>query len=279
MTKRFLAERSSLLVGVLLAAFLLAYGVFDVDTRAQASAEAGFKRALTTFAIARAVNATISVVKSSELAAQPFGVGMKVTVGEVLDPIDDLVETFSSLMLAASVAFGVALALMKLGAHGAVTAVAVLALLVWAAALWRRADSRVWLARVLALALLVRFALPLAMYGSGAVFDGFLEKDYAAARAEIDQGASKLEQAPVAAADPRAEESMAERIKRWFAEPSDFGNQIDRLRQWSENAAEHVVKLIVIFALQTLLLPVLLLWLMLRAARMTLAAGSSPRAG
>ena len=81
--------------------------VSPLDLPAEERIDEGLKRALISFASARTLNAVISMAQGTETAVQPFGIGVNLAPGQLLDPINDLVEKFSDLMLAASVAFGV----------------------------------------------------------------------------------------------------------------------------------------------------------------------------
>ena len=63
-----------------------------VDQRASIEYEKLFQRALITFALARTINGVISVVQGTEVALQPAGVGVTLTPGEILDPVNDLIE-------------------------------------------------------------------------------------------------------------------------------------------------------------------------------------------
>ena len=72
--------------GVLVLALLLVLVWFrPLDTVAEQYTESGLKRAFATFAAARAMNATISVLQSIQV-----GAGASIQLGAVLDPIDDL---------------------------------------------------------------------------------------------------------------------------------------------------------------------------------------------
>ena len=53
-------------------------------------AEEALQRALATYAIARALNGVISVAQGTELAIEPAGIGVVLTPGEILDPVNDL---------------------------------------------------------------------------------------------------------------------------------------------------------------------------------------------
>lgn len=61
-----------------------------IDSQSAAHIDSALKQALVTYGVARGVNAVVSVLQTIHL----FGLG----VGEVLDPINDLVERFSSVM-------------------------------------------------------------------------------------------------------------------------------------------------------------------------------------
>src|SRR5512139_3807710 len=65
------------------------------------------KRALVTFAIARGLNAVISVAQGTEVSIEPAGVGVNFTPGQILDPLNDLIESFSWVMLLAATSLGI----------------------------------------------------------------------------------------------------------------------------------------------------------------------------
>ena len=65
-----------------------------LDQLAQAYSEAGLKRSLTAFAAARGLNAVISVIQGTEVTGGAF-VNVTLALGQVLDPVNDLVEQFA----------------------------------------------------------------------------------------------------------------------------------------------------------------------------------------
>ena len=91
-----------------------------MDQRAAADYEQLFQRALVTFALARTINGVISVVQGTEVALQPAGVGVTLTPGEILDPVNDLVERFSWIMLGATISLGVQNVLLDISAWWAI---------------------------------------------------------------------------------------------------------------------------------------------------------------
>ncbi|MCR5183582.1 MAG: hypothetical protein K6B46_02640 [Opitutales bacterium] len=93
------------------ALFLLALFSFvfdeEIDRCSNEYFEDAISKATITFVTARTANATISVVKSTEVSAEPLGVGVTVGVGEILDPVDDVIETLSNVMFTAVVSLSV----------------------------------------------------------------------------------------------------------------------------------------------------------------------------
>lgn len=229
-----------------------------IDTQAGKQVDAGLKRALISYAGARALDALVSVAQGTELALEPGGVGVVLSPGQVLDPVNDLVEQFADLMLAASVAFGAQKVLLAVGGHWLVSASLTIALLAWAAWRQRRGAAPGWLSRLLAVLLMVRFALPLAVIGSDALFEHFMAADYRASQQGVDAVAGQLD-AP-AAHGAGAPAGWIERFKDWAAQPGDLKARYAEMKNAAEQVIERIVKLIVIFVLQTIVLPILLLW-------------------
>jgi hypothetical protein len=243
-----------------------------LDAPAAGQVDAGLKRALISFASARALNAVISVAQGTELSVQPLGVGVTLTPGQLLDPVNDLIEKFSTLMLAASVAFGVQKALIAMGGWWAVSLVLSAVALGWAWLYLRQRAIPVWLSRALVIMLMLRFAIPVVTLGSDLLWQKFLASDYQASQQGIDSTstqAAKLAPPPVAQS-----QGMLDRMKSWLADNADVRARFEELKQAAEQATEHIIRLIVVFLLQTLVIPLLLLW-----ALYALARGVFERAG
>ena len=148
------------LVAFTMAAVIACAWLAPLDAPAMRQADAGLKRALVSFATARLLNGVISVAQGTEASVQPFGVGVTFAPGQILDPVNDLVEQFSHLMLAASVAFGVQKALISIGSYWPVSLALSAAALGWWWLHLRRTSVPYWLSRLLVILLMLRFAVP-----------------------------------------------------------------------------------------------------------------------
>lgn len=259
---------------VALLAVLLASWVLRVDDAALAQVDAGWKRALATFAAARALNAVISVAQGTELALQPAGVGVTLAPGQVLDPVNDLIEQFSTLMLLASVAFGAQRVLIGIGAWWPLSLLLTVVVLAWAVHRWRGVVPPRWLSQALVGLIVVRFLVPAVALGSEAVFQLFLKDDYHVGQLTLEQSTTQIDRMGGAATGPGADESITERVRRWWAHGTDIGARLDELKAVANRAVEQVVRLIVVFLLQTLVLPLLLGWVLWRLARAAVSSRS-----
>lgn len=294
-----------------------------IQSLAEAQVDAGLKRALISFASARTLNAVISVIQGTEVSMQPLGVGVTLTLGQALDPINDLVEQFSSLMLFASVAFGVQKALLAVGANWLVSLLVSASAIVWAGlCLFRKLPF--WLSRLFLVLLMLRFAIPVATIGSDLLYQQLLAEDYVEQQKSIDAVSGEIAKAapqvpangsadakvapsaPVNGTEPQSEEQSATATeKSWFgkmkdmvlpgapsadapstAPPADtpqkswperlkerFNSAMpnvnldyDSIKKTLENLPERIVKVIVIFLLQTMIIPIVLLWALYKIA-------------
>ena len=237
-----------------------------LDAFAKDKVDDGFTRALATFAAARALNAVISVAQGTELAIQPAGVGLNFAPGQVLDLVNDLVEQFSTLMLMASAAFGVQKVLINIGSWWPLSVAVSAAAVAWAVMRWRSAPVP-WLSQALVLLLVLRFLVPVVTLASEALYQRFLQDDYQAAEKTLEASTSELGGLSGRDAKASAPESLMDRMRRLATPGIDVGARFEALKAVVNRTVEHVVRLIVVFLLQTLVLPLLLGWAFWRLAR------------
>ncbi len=252
----FLALAAAALAGVLVLAWAR-----PLDAWAQREVEAGFQRALASFAAARGLNAVLSAVQSASVNVG-VGVGASVHPGAVLEPLDDLVEQLSTLLLAATVSFGLQRLLIELLATWPVNLALSLAGLAWLALAWTGRPLPRWLPRLALFLLCLRLAVPLMALGGEAIHRAVLAGDYQAAQAQLAQ-----EPLPAAAPAPGSPPSLAERVRRWWADGADVARQVEQLKARADALVAQMVRLIAVFALQTVVWPLaflLLGWFLLQ---------------
>jgi hypothetical protein len=124
----------------------------------------------------------------------------------------------------------------------------------------RRQQAPAWLSRILVILLMLRFAIPVVTIGTDLLSQRFLAADYAASQLVIDTSSDQAakQNAPV----PSSAESQGimDTMKGWLSQTGNLKQRFDDLKGSVEREIEHILKIIVIFLLQTLVIPTLLLW-------------------
>lgn len=249
-----------------------------LDEAGRAYTAAGFKRALVTYGVARTLNGVISVAQGTELAFEPAGIGVTLTPGQILDPVNDLIERFSWIVLISGTSLGVQRVLLEATTAPALTAalagvLALAVLLTW----WPAAPAASAVVRRIAVLLvLARFAVPLLAVTGDALYATLLEPRFSASARELEASSAAVRELgdPAPAAAPGEERSLLESARRAYAsaaEAVDVRRRLEQLERTAAAVTEHTVELIVVFVIETLLFPLAFLWLLAAAARRTLA--------
>jgi hypothetical protein len=261
------------LPALLLACAIAAAWLAPMDAPATQRVDAGLKRALVSFATARALNAVISVAQGTEVSVQPAGVGATFAPGQLLDPVNDLVERFSDLMLGASVLFGAQKVLISIGSYWPISLALTLVGTGWSWVWLRQRPVAAWVSRLLMLLLMLRFAVPLVSLGTDLVWQKFLADDYRVSQQAIEATSGDASgRAPALQNDP-ANQGLVDMVRNWFSHNTDFKARFDELRQALEQATDHLIRLMVVFVLQTVVVPALLLWGMWAMVRSVIEPG------
>jgi len=241
-----------------------------MDQRASADYDKLFQRAFVTFALARTINGVISVVQGTEVALQPAGVGVTLTPGQILDPVNDLVERFSWIMMGATISLGVQNVLLDISAWWVIQILfAALAAWMMVRVWYPGQDSRLQrtlLKRVFLLMLFIRFAVPVMLIANDLLYQQFLEQRYQQSTEIIAEAGRELEQIKEEASVEESQdtdESMLDSITRaWSStvDSIDLSGRLKRMQAQAADVIEHLIQLSVVFVLQTALLPVAFLW-------------------
>ncbi len=237
------------------------------DEIGQSHVDEAFKRALIAFAIARGLNGVISVAQGTEIALQPAGVGVNFTPGQILDPINDLVERFSWIMMLATSSLGIQKVLLSMSAWQglliAVTACAVAVVLVHLLrplAPWRRIVGRLFL-----FVLILRFMMPAISIANDWVYRAFLEADFVEASASLEKARESIGQInaqimPSAQDEPSGIVERTRRAYQLALEKIDVEKQLEQYRLAAETISENTIRLVVVFLMQTLVFPLVFLF-------------------
>lgn len=283
--------RRKLLFSLLLLVCVFYAWSAQFDRLAEDYTEQGMQRTLITFAVVRGLNGVISVAQGTELAMSPAGVGLVLAPGQILNPINDLLERFSWVVLASGTSLGIQRLLLEMAQSvwisGVVSLLAVLLLLLTWWSLPRAADKRALLPaihdrhyaiykslllRALLIFLFLRFCVPLVAVINHLLYEQFLQPVYTEMQGALEQSSSDMQQAqalPVGdlPTSNAADSSLLDRAQKWFVNSAgqlDISQKLDSLKQSADEISQQVINMIVVFVLQSLILPLLFLWLLVR---------------
>ncbi|WP_455756240.1 hypothetical protein [Sulfurimonas sp.] len=224
-----------------------------IDESAMLIYRESFDRAVYSFALAKGINAIISVLQSSEISVN-FFVGLNVQFGQILDPVNDLVERFSWIMLASSVSLGIQKLLLILGKSLFIKVVIVISAVISIAIIWiKKLNSKLFLKYILkifALLIILRFGAVFFIYSSELFYNQVYSQEYQNTTTYIKDYKVELE-------DIKTQKSNIQKINN---------NQKGLDSYWKnfeikmEAFSKKVIKLITIFIVLTVFLPLLFLW-------------------
>lgn len=255
-----LAKKLSL--SVLLVVAIFSSWLEPLDSTAIMQVDDGMKRALASYAVARTLNAVISVAQGTEVSVQ-VGVGATFAPGQILDPVNDLVEQFGDWMLAASVAFGIMHILIKIGSFWLFSLLLTISASAWLSMRWRKKIAPAWLIRVVIILMFARFSIPVATVGNEYLFKQFLAAEYTQNQIAIQANSDEVSRlGNDNSQDTSKDIGSWDLLKQRAVEVMKIKERIDKFKQSASQIVEHVVRLIVVFILQTVIIPIGLLFMM-----------------
>ncbi len=246
----------------------------ELDAGASAYYDGAVKKALTTYAVARMLNAAISAVQGTEVAVSPAGMGVRLSVGEVLDPVNDLIERFSWILLLSTVSLGVQSVLMEVGSWFGLRVLLSVSMILLLAGLWLplRSRTRIWSLgmRLLVAAVVVRLCIPIIGVTNRALDEAFLAERYDRSTQSLEAIRGKIRMPIV---PPEAEEQPGDgllgRLKKRYEDTREalaVQRRLEALKDTVEGGIEHITSLMVVFLLQTVVAPLLVLWGLIKLA-------------
>ncbi len=229
---------------VLLISYFLEFE--PLKERAEGYLDKGLKTTLASYVVIRGLNASISVIKGSELFLSPAGMGFSIAMGEVLDPLDDITERVSALLLVSFLSLGVQKLILELLSSYLLMLSGVLTMALGVLVLVRGLVM-VFFLKLLLVLLILRFFFPVVVLANDLVYEKFF-------RYRIETVSSQLNKV----------KSDIYSVVSSLSSVEEFKKNISVLKDRIDSAFEQLMHLALYFTLQTLILPLLNLWLTVR---------------
>ncbi|AXX84713.1 hypothetical protein [Aliarcobacter skirrowii] len=231
-----------------------------VNESAKDVIDKSFNQALIVFGSAKALNAVISLAQGTEINL-PFVV---VAVGEVLDPINDLVEQFSLIMLASLVSLGIQKILLNFVSNDFFNLTFIISILVFNIFLFlkfKNIESIKNMALKLTLILLfLRFSIPFVAYLNEYSYDYFIKPQYNIEQLNETILNTKDEISKINLESVEEKESgFFEKFRQKF-DMTFYEKKVDEYKDAVDSSSDNIVDLIIVFIFQTILLPLFYLF-------------------
>lgn len=244
-----------------------------LDSKADAYFDDAITKAGLSYATCRVINATVSIIKESHLQLEPAGVGLSLAVGQILDPINDMTERLSDVLVMAITSLGVQELTYEISLTLAPPIFAVF-LLALSILLWFQNDRIIRLQKATMSILLIigiaRFCLPLSSIANEFLQDNFFTDKISDANNELALGVADLDQLkdfslPDYDGFMEAIENSASFLKQ---KSIHFKDAIAVTVSNRGNIIENLLKLtflyVGVFFIQVIILPLLIFWLLLK---------------
>jgi hypothetical protein len=250
-TKPFLLRHWNRLLIVALSLLVAALALSgSLDKKGRGIVDDSFNQALVVFGTAKALNAVISVAQGTEVGPP----GVTLAVGEVLDPLNDLIERFSWIMLASLTSIGIQTIFLNIVTDGLFNYLLLVFIITYNLWLFFRFTKdekpRNLFFRLTVIMVFLRFSIPLMAVADELVYTHFVERQYNIV--ELDKGITTIS------------DDIGTFKKSGYSlfDADYYAEQIDRFKAEANEAGDHIVKLIIAFVFRTVVFPLLFLFLL-----------------
>lgn len=250
--------------------------------------DSALERATVAFGLAKTTNAVVSMLQDSEIAVSPAGLGLTLAVGELLDPLNDMVERFSWVMVASMVSLGVQKVFIRTVSWLSGSVFITAGLLVLLVSLFIHNigtyDIRSLGVKLMLLAVLMRVAIPAGAFLAKEIRERVLLNEYSGAMKEIESGIDSLNPNEITAELENIDiRSSEEEDSGWFSTFKTVGKAVlypgfavksiassvqtsvvEPLKRKVKRFIDRFIDLMVIFVVETILIPIALAYGALR---------------
>ena len=259
-------------ISVLLIFFVALSLSESLDLKSSEQLDSALTRSLTTFAVARGLNGLVSVVQGTEVNVSPAGVGATFAPGQLLDPVNDMVERFSWVMLMSSVSIGVQEMMLHLGKTTLFKLLFALATLFLLLQLWLPKAKLPWRVessfKVVVVLAVLRFSVPILVMMNEAVYVYILEPKYEQSFKEVSKTSEEVK---VMIEEVQLREQAIERessfmdtfnvSKKYENYKLELKRSVDRFIVKFNDVMDSIIRLITVFIVNSIIIPLSALWL------------------
>ncbi len=235
---------------------------FPLDHYARNIVDSSLKEAVIVFGVAKGLNAAVSIAQGTQITAIP---GFIFAIGEALDPLNDLIEQFSWVMLASITSLGLQKILYNMVTGELYTYVLMGSLLGFNLWLYVRYANdqalRNYYMRFVLVLLFFRLAIPLMSMANVFIYEHYVKQDYNIEKTHmaVDQASKEIHS--INSTTTQAKTGFLESITEKF-DTAYYKQKLSQYESIASNAGENILNLMVAFIFKTIVFPILFLFLL-----------------
>jgi len=242
------------------------------------------------YGLCKATNAAVSFLQEIDVGFQAIGT-ITLNPFEFLDPLNDLVERFSWILLAAMASIGIQEFLIRFIPDSIVNFILLPGLVIWLIGLWTNKYFQINLLNIgrqfVLLAVILRFIIPAEVAINNWIYDYHLKNKYDQSINHIQINVEEIkEKSPVEElliTDSEGEQTQQKngtwnKIRSSFAKTQtafsvvgDMGSKLKEFKDWlkikTPDLFDNFISLLIVFVINTIFLPIFTLWLIIYLLR------------
>jgi hypothetical protein len=264
------------LLGIMLATTLFFSAGFEVpliDKKANTYFEESISKAGLAYATCRGINAAISIIQNSDLSLQPAGLGVSLALGQILDPMDDMTERLSDVLVTAIVSLGIQKLAYEISVNIAPPILSIL-LFILSLLIWfqnKKIESfQKTIIKIIFIVMIARFCLPISSVANDFLYKHYFEIQITEAKENLSPFNEDIDELQSFAL-PEIEgfwgtiKNSGSFVKnKSLALQDAFMNMIYNAKDIIKNLVKLTTLYVGVFIIQVLILPLLVFWGLVR---------------
>lgn len=247
-----------------------------IDTKADNYFHEAITEAGISYATCRAINSSVSIIQNSDIDLSPAGIGMSLAVGRVLDPINDMTERLSNVLVTAITSLGIQKMTYDISISLAPYLLAI-CLFILSIVMWfnnvQIITFQQWIVKIILVVIVARFCLPLSALANNFVNEHYFTSQISETEKNLELESPKLDIAknlsmPKSSGFLGIIKYSASSIKQKAIE---FKDALNNILTSTGNIIENLLKLTILyvemFLTQIIILPLLSFWLFVKLAK------------
>ena len=276
MTKPIIRKLYWSMLGIMLATTLFFSAGFEIpllDKKANTYFTESISKAGLAYATCRLINGSISILQNSDLNIEPAGIGVTIALGQILDPIDDMTERLSDVLVTAIVSLGIQKLIYEISLSYAPPVLSiflfVLSLLIW----FKNKKIKTFQKTIIKIAfivLIVRFCLPISSIANNFLHENFFEVQISETKNKLSMLTTELDNLETISLPETSSflGTITNSASILLNQSTKLTNAIRNIKNNMGDIIANLVKLttlyVGVFLIQVLMLPILVFWLLIK---------------